>query len=95
MGHTPVGTASVRDPVAPLGSALRELGLDLLRQRDWQSPRFVTALSRQLTALLVPGAVVFRYGEEVGQMRLDSEPGWPRGKRRIGGDLGRVERQLP
>ena len=46
------------------------------------------------SALAVPGAVVFRYGEEVGQMRLDGEPRLERGKGRIGGDLGRVEIQF-
>jgi hypothetical protein len=90
-GHRTVGTARVRDPVVPPRSAVREIGLRLLRQRDRQPHQLVVAFTGQSTASV---ALVFRRREELGAMRCNGEPRSAGGQRRSGRHLRGVDVQL-
>jgi hypothetical protein len=93
VGHSPVGTASVRDPVVPLGSAHREFGVRFVRQVDRQRRRRVASCPVRIASPVHPVAVVL-LSKELGEVRLNGKPRLERGKRRIGGNLRGVDVQL-
>ena len=86
----PIRSPHLPDPVVPVGGTFGQISTRLLRQRDGhmrqstRSPARVIAVSFALAAFL----------EELSEVRLDGKPWVQRVDRRIGVDVGRVDRQF-
>jgi hypothetical protein len=87
-GPCPIRSPHLPDPVVPVGGTFGQISTRLLRQRDGhmrqstRSPARVIVVSFALAAFL----------EELSEVRLDGKPWVQRVDRRIGVDVGRVDR---